>query len=56
LRDTRITLGPGVIDQIAILKGRRLFVSQNDGPGSAIASFFNTGFFARTVAGYTKFP
>lgn len=56
LRDTRFTLGPGVIDQIAILKGRRLFVSQNNGGGDAIDSFFNTGFFVKKVAGYPRFP
>jgi len=56
LRDTRFTLGPGVIDQVAILLGQRLLVSQNNGGGDAIASFFNTGFFAKDVAGYTKFP
>jgi hypothetical protein len=43
LRDTRFTLGPGVIDQIAAVKGHRLFVSQNNAGGDAIASFFNTG-------------
>ena len=56
LRDTRFTLGPGVIDQVAILNGQRLLVSQNNGGGDAIASFFNTGFFANRVAGYAKFP
>jgi hypothetical protein len=56
LADTRWTLGPGVIDQIAVLKGQRLFVSQNDGSGAMIASFFRTGFFVRGVAGFPKFP
>jgi hypothetical protein len=56
LADTRWTLGPGVIDQLAVLKGQRLFVSQNDGSGAMIASFFRTGFFVRRVAGFPKFP
>jgi hypothetical protein len=57
LRDTRFTLGPGIIDQVAILKGQGgLFVSQNNGAGDAIASFYNTGFFAKNVKGYAKFP
>ena len=56
LRDTRFTLGPGVIDQIAIVKGQRLFVSQNDGSGTAIASFFNTGHFVKNVVGHARFP
>lgn len=57
LRVTKWTLGPGVIDQIAIIKAsRRLFVSQNDGGGSAIASFFDTGFLADDVQGYAAFP
>jgi hypothetical protein len=56
LRDTRFTAGPGVIDQVAMLKGQQLFVSQNNGAATAIASFFNTGFFAKNVLGYAKFP
>jgi hypothetical protein len=56
LRDTRFTLGPGVIDQIAAVKGHRLFVSQNNAGGDAIASFFNTGFFVEKVGGFDKFP
>ena len=56
LRDTRFTLGPGVIDQIAAVKGHRLFVSQNNAGGDAIASFFNTGLFVEKVGGFDKFP
>jgi hypothetical protein len=56
LRDTRFTLGPGVIDQISAVNGHRLFVSQNNAGGDAIASFFNTGFFVEKVGGFDKFP
>jgi hypothetical protein len=57
LADTRFTLGPGVIDQIAITDRRgNLLVSQNTGSGAAIASFFDTGFTAKTVLGYNAFP
>jgi hypothetical protein len=54
---TTSSLSAAPIDQIAILDGaRRLYISQNDGGGTAIASFFFTGFIVNDVEGYTMNP
>jgi hypothetical protein len=45
------------IDQIAVITPQhRLLVSQNTPAGTAIASFYNTGYFVLNVAGLAEFP
>jgi hypothetical protein len=54
---TRFSAVAFPIDQIALVTaGGQLLVSQNNAGGTAIASFYNTGFFVRSVLGVPEFP